>query len=115
LVPYGKWVLMALALAPMAVYQAATLNTDGFTNGISFLFIGLTFYVYARARTAPIKPVWVLALVGVMLLLGSAKLGSVVLLPLLLILPAGKFTSRKWIVILAMGAGLAALLNSGWT
>lgn len=112
-IPFGKWPLMALALAPMALFQASTLNTDGFLSAVSFLFIGLTLCVYAKASPT-IKSGWVWALVGVSLLLGAGKLGAVVLLPLLL-LPMSRLKSKKWIGVLAVGAVLALLLNVGWT
>jgi hypothetical protein len=114
IIPFGKWMLAVLALAPMALYQAITLNADGFTNGVSFLFIAVTLYVYASAPEN-IHPKWIWVLVGCSLLLGFAKPGTVVLLPLLLILPVRRFASKKWIAILAGGALLAILFNFGWT
>lgn len=111
LLPYGKWALMALALSPLALFQAATLNTDGFLNVVSFLFYGLTFYIFAKA--AQTKPGWVWALFGVSLLLGASKLGAIILLPLLL-LPISKLRSKKLIGVLVFGAVLAILLNIGW-
>jgi hypothetical protein len=112
LLPHGKWALMALALSPMALFQAATLNTDGFMNAVSFLFIGLTLYVYVKAES--IKPGWVWALVAVSVLLGCGKLGAVVILPLLL-LPILRLPSRKWAGVLAVSAVLSLAVNIGWT
>lgn len=112
LLPRGKWALMALALSPMALFQAATLNTDGFLNSVSFLFIGLTLYVYRKAPTIKLR--WIWALVGVSVLLGCGKLGAVILLPLLL-LPMSKLPSKKWAGLLAVGGILAVAVNVGWT
>lgn len=113
IIPFGKWMLVILALAPMALYQAATLNADGFTNGVSFLFIAVTLHVYASdTETIPSK--WVWALVICSLLLGLAKPATVVLLPLLLILPLKRFASKKWMIVLVSGALLAILINFGW-
>ena len=114
IIPFGKWMLAVLALAPMAMYQAATLNADGFTNGVSFLFIAVTLSVYANASESS-QPKWIWVLVVCSLLLGFAKPGTVVLLPLLLILPAKRFASRNWVIVLTLGALVATLFNFGWT
>ena len=39
LMPFGKWILLVLAVSPMALFQAATLTPDTISNGIGFLFI----------------------------------------------------------------------------
>lgn len=113
LIPFGKWLMLALALSPMALFQAATLNTDGFLNGVTFLFIGLTLYIYVKAE-GDVKRGWVWALFGVSLLLGCGKLGAVVPLPLLL-LPMTRLKSKKLLAILVAGALLGLLINVGWT
>lgn len=112
LLPFGKWMMLALALSPLALFQAATLNTDGFLNAVTFLFIALTLFVYAEAEQ--VKPGWVWALFGVSLLLGCGKLGAVVPLPLLL-LPMLRLKSKKLVALLVVGALLALAFNVGWT
>ncbi|MFT3892262.1 MAG: DUF2142 domain-containing protein [Anaerolineales bacterium] len=114
IIPFGKWMLTILALAPMSLYQAATLNADGFTNGVSFLFIAVVLYVYASEQET-IQPKWIWALVICSLLLGLAKPATVVILPLLLPLPLKRFAPKKWIVLLALGALFAVIINFGWT
>jgi len=113
-VPYGKWIFVVLALSPAALYQAATLNADGFTNAASFAFIGWTIAVYLDERSG-IQPrsVWILS--GLALLLGVSKPGAIILLPLLFILWRHPFPSKKWIVILGMGILLAIIANVGWS
>jgi hypothetical protein len=39
LIPFGKWILLVLAITPMALFQAATISPDAISNGIGFLFI----------------------------------------------------------------------------
>lgn len=111
--PAGKWTLAALALAPMALYQASTLSADGFTNGVSILFIGLVLFVYGSGTPPASK--WMWALMAGSFLLGFAKPGTFLLLPLLLILPGERFASRRWIMLLLTGALLAIVFNIGWT
>jgi hypothetical protein len=112
LLPAGKWVFAVLALSPMALFQAATLNADGFTNAVSFLFIGLTLSIYASS--APVKPLKYWLLAGLALLLGFAKPGAIVLLPLLLILLRKNIGRPAWLLI-AVSAALAVAVNLGWT
>ena len=111
--PYGKWTMAALALMPSALYQAATLNADGFTAGVSFAFIGYVVAVYMNEHSE-IQPRSVWVLVALSLLLGFAKPGAIILLPLLLILIRHPFPSKKWILILSAGVLLAILANVGW-
>lgn len=112
--PVGKWTLAVLALAPMAVYQASTLSADGFTNGASFLFSAVVLSLHARG-SGSIQPKSIVALISCLLLLGFAKPGTVILLPLLLILRTDRFPSKKWIILLATMALLAVAVNVGWT
>lgn len=111
--PYGKWIFSALALLPSAMYQASTLNADGFTAAVSFAFIGWVVAVYVNEPSG-IRPrsIWILAVLSI--LLGVAKPGAIILLPLLLILIRHPFPSRKWILFLGAGALLAVTVNAGW-
>lgn len=113
LLPVGQWILTVLALSPMALFQAATLNTDGFTNAASFLFIALTVRAYYN-ETETIQPREIWALITAALLLGLSKPGAVILLPVLLIFTRARFASRQWIILLGLGAALALLINVGW-
>jgi uncharacterized membrane protein len=113
LCPFGKWGLAILALAPMAMFQASTLNADGFTNGMSFLFIGLVLFAYGMT-SLPLQPKWVWAIITCSILLGFAKPGSIVLLPLLFILRKEHFGSKKWLMILIVGVVIAILVHVGW-
>ena len=113
MVPYGKWIFTALALSPSALYQATTLNADGFTTAVSFAFIGWVIAVYVN-ESAGIRPrsIWVLA--GLAVLLGVAKPGAIILLPVLLILWKQPLPSKKWLVVLIGGVVLAVAANVGW-
>ncbi len=113
LLPFGKWVFIALALAPMAMFQAATLNADGFTNAACFVFIGLTLKIYSD-RDRLIRPWQVWSLVLLCVLIGLAKPGYFMLLPLALIIPRKCFPSKKLYLLLWIGIVLAVILTFGW-
>jgi len=113
MLPFGKWVFMVLALSPMALFQASTINIDGFTNAISFLFIGYVLKVYAERKT-PIdsKRAWCLALLSI--LVGCVKPGTILLLLLLLILFKNKFRSKDLVWLIISGAVLSVTITVVW-
>ncbi len=112
-IPVGKWVLATLALAPMALFQAATLNADGFTNAASFLFIafGVEFLLNPNQPRRSWK-IWGLAVS--LLLLGVAKAGGMLLLPLLIFLPYRRFPSKAWKWIILAAVLISIGFNVGW-
>ena len=114
MLPVGKWVFLVLALSPMALFQASTLNTDGFTNAISFLFIGYILKVYSERET-PIgsKKAWVIVLLTV--LVGCTKPGTFLMLLLLLLLVKNKFRSKKLILLIIGGTVLSVLISAEWS
>jgi uncharacterized membrane protein len=113
LLPAGKWVFMALALSPMALFQASTLNVDGFTNAVCFVFIGMSLAIFVD-QSAPIRPWKIWSLAGIILLLGFAKPDAVLLLPLLLILPFRRFKSKGLIALTFISVVLALAITVAW-
>lgn len=114
LLPVGKWVMLVLGLAPTALYQASTLNADGYTTVASFLFIALVLKC-ALNETAPIRTREVIGLAVLCLALGVAKQGAIVLLPLLLILPWRRIPSKKNRALVGAGIVLAIVCSAGWS
>ena len=113
LLPVGKWVFMALALSPMALFQAATLNADGFTNAASFLFIGMTLSIYAD-ENATLRPWKLWGIAGASILLGLAKPGTIILLPLLILFTLRKSRSKSLMLTVWAGVILAVMITIGW-
>ena len=112
-IPIGKWALLAVALLPTSLYQAATVNGDGYTNAVSFLFITV---VLARVLQPEEKMtqkgfVW---LCGVIFLLGMAKPGAILLMPLLLLIPRRVFASRGQYFGMWVAAVVMAVFHAGW-
>ncbi len=111
--PFGKWILLILALSPLALFQAATLTPDTISNGIGFLFIA------GCLRLSETKELhWREAgyLIGLVFLLFLAKLNLVplVLLPFLLFTPArfthkGIYTTFVIAIVILLGVEVA-----GW-
>jgi uncharacterized membrane protein len=113
LIPFGKWILLVLAVSPMALFQAATLTPDATSNGIGFLFIAGCLRL---ARVEEIKGRETGSLILLIFLLFLAKLNLIplILLPFLL-MPPSQFTSRKFYVFLiAITLALFLVEVAGW-
>ena len=111
--PLGRWAFLALALGPTALFQASTLNADGFSLGAGFLFTALVL-------AAALKPGETLTRRALTLLclsiasLGLGKPGTVLLLPLLFLLPRRVFKSRGQVIALWAVSLAAVLFHFGW-
>lgn len=91
LLPFGRWVLLVLALAPTALYQASTVSADGYNNAVSFIFISYTLRHIITKDPFTTRQIALLVLLT--LLIGFSKPGTVILVLLLLALDKNKFTS----------------------
>lgn len=109
--PFFKWVLLQLALVPMAVFQGASLSADAFTNGISFLFFSLCLKV-AYGEEGRVKW-WGLFFVSV--LLSLSKLAYFPLLGLSLLIPLAQRGRRKTgLLFFCLLIFVNAALLGGW-
>jgi uncharacterized membrane protein len=98
LIPFGKWLLTALALAPMAIYQAATLSPDAYTNGACFLFTAWVLKLSFQTELITWKQTWIT--IALLALLFSVKVNAVFLLPLLAFLVWKGFETKKMLPVL---------------
>jgi uncharacterized membrane protein len=114
LLPFGKWVFLVLALALTPLYQAATLNGDGYTNAACFLFTGVVLNAYAK-KDKPISIRDSLKIAAVALLVGFAKSGQILILFLLLLLIKHRFSSAKARWVLLTGVLLSIAISLGWS
>ncbi len=114
MLPRGKWVMSILLLAPMALYQAATINGDRFTIGAAVFFIAAVLKTYA-IKDRPLFHKDTLLLVLASVLIGVSKSGTIILLPLMIILLGHRFEKKndKWLV--AAGILFAIIYSIGWS
>lgn len=92
LMPFGKWILLVLALSPMALFQATTISTDAISNGIGFLFIAGCLRV-AESKEIGWRESGTLIFFIFLLFLAKVNLVPLILLAFLLIPPA-RFTQK---------------------
>lgn len=102
LVPFGRWLLAVLAVAPMAVYQASTINADTITNGIGFLFIAGTLRLTARTGIKG-RNAGGLLLLFALLFFAKPNIYPLAVLPFLLI-PPSRFSSKATYPLLILWA-----------
>jgi uncharacterized membrane protein len=113
LIPFGKWILLALAASPMALFQAATISADAISNGIGFLFIAGTLRM-AGFEKIDWKEVGTLVLLVFLLFLAKLNLIPLILLPFLII-PPSRFTKKDtYALLFAIVVILFAVEVAGW-
>ncbi len=110
----GKWVLTITALVPMALFQAATLNMDGVTNALSFLFLAIIMNLAGTPQNDNISSRSIGYLIAIIIFLGVAKPGAIFLFVFLIALPFQKIRHKNMLVLLAFSVGLAVIFNLGW-
>ncbi len=104
----------SIGICPMAMIQASIISPDAFSNGVSLLFIAWVFYLYyqkdKKLSKRHIYLTWLMVV-----LLASAKINSLPLLLLLVIIPASSFNNKKEFVKLWLGTVLITLVVCvGW-
>lgn len=113
LIPFGKWILMVLALAPMALFQAATVSPDAISNGIGFLFIAGSLRS-AEHKEIGCKEIGILAFLFFLLFLAKLNLVPLVLLPFLLIPPSRYEGRYNYIVLMVLALIFFLVEVAGW-
>jgi len=109
LLPFGKWILLVLAVSPIALFQATTITADTISNGIGFLFIagGLRL---AESKEFGWRECGNLILLIFLLFLAKVNLVPLALLPFLLI-PPSRFPKRGMYVFLIAMTGLLFMIE----
>lgn len=113
LAPLQRGALFLIALAPMSIFVAASVSSDGFVNATALLFVALV--VRASVRDG-VGRAGAAALAVTPALLALAKTAYAPLALLLLAIPDGRLGSRaRRRVIAAAGIALTAAAVVGWT
>ncbi|MEA5078806.1 MAG: DUF2142 domain-containing protein [Anaerolineaceae bacterium] len=114
MIPSGKWLMTILLLAPMNMYQAATLNGDRFTIAAAFFFIAAVLKVFAKKDDAINLKDTLLVILGTVLV-GVSKSGTIVMLPLLLLLAGKRFGKKSYIWMIVAGVVLSFAYSISWS
>lgn len=79
-IPHSKWILVALALSPMSIFQAPSFSADVTTNALSFLLASFYFSLYFRDKKFKISEV-----MGIILLSGFISILKIAYAPMSII------------------------------
>jgi uncharacterized membrane protein len=113
LIPFGKWILLGLAVSPIALFQAATISADAISNGLGFLFIAGSLRA-AKLETIDWREFRNLILLIFLLFLAKLNLGALVLLLFLLISPSRYTKKVMYPLLIAVTVILFYVEVAGW-
>lgn len=108
LIPVAKWAFTVIAMAPMAIFQAASVSADALTLAISFVTIA--WFMRLLQQPTPLALRDMSVTVGLLLTLGFVKQPYALIGGLFLLLPAKQFINKKmrWQFLAAAGGALFA-------
>jgi len=113
LMPFGKWILLVLAVSPMALFQATTISPDAISNGLGFLFIAGCIWL-TESKEINWRECGSLVFLIFLLFLAKPNLVPLILLPILLIRPARFAKNGTYPFLLAMTVILFIVEIAGW-
>lgn len=94
-IPYGKNILLTVALTPICISQAASASTDGICNMLCFLFLSLTMKYCLEERKGLLGVKDMAPLAVILLLLAFYKYLYIVIGLLVFLIPMEKFGGKK--------------------
>lgn len=103
--PVGKSAFMAVSFLPMTLQEAASYSYDGGTIGLSFVFLALV--LRATFTDEKLGVGWLTAIAVTAALLAPCKAIYVLEVGLVLLIPTGRFASRR--ASIAFKSGVLAL------
>ncbi len=93
IMPFGKWLLVLSAIAPMALIQSTIISPDSIVNGSSFLFIAWILHLkYREFKIINKKEIFITVLLS--FILCSIKPNNFILLFLLVLIPKEIFNKN---------------------
>ena len=117
--PMFKVPLGLIAIMPMAIFIASSLNPDATTYGLGFICIGYFLYLYKK-ENINVKEIAIYSILSI--LLGLVKLPYCMIGGLIIFLPKSKFINNKTyyksflfvmlVALVAIGWGLGAIVSS---
>jgi len=114
IIPFGKWVLGTIAVAPVCLITSASISPDPIIFGISFLFIAWILYLIIQSSVI-ITPKQIIITCVLILAVCTLKPNYIFLLLLLFSLPFKGFLSKKIVFILAVFCLVGIGISLGWS
>ena len=114
IIPFGKWVLGAIAVGPMALITASSVSPDPIIFGICFLFAAWILHLVDQSAIL-ISRKQLLITCGLILAICTLKPNYIFLLFLLFALPGQGFLKKKDIIVLVFVCLVGVGISLGWT
>jgi uncharacterized membrane protein len=111
-IPFGKWVLFALLLAPEVIYMSSIVNIDYSSYGVSALFLSWVLYLSFKREKVTRKDYWIL--LALIFGLFTLKVNYAVLGILLFLIPKEQFSKTQKTILVVFTVGAFFLLVIGW-
>lgn len=92
-IPFGKNILIVVALLPMSLQQSMSFSYDAIVNGLALLFIAYCLYVAYDSKDLRVRDIIILCLLGI--LLAPAKAVYLGICFLCLLIPKERFSALK--------------------
>ena len=112
LLPSGKWFLVAIALLPTSITQAATISSDGLVNGLSWLVLAFTLAILARKITLTWSKLILLTIAGLSVCIIKDAYWLIGAFPL--IIPVEYFASKTQAWLWRAASFITIFVGSVW-
>lgn len=114
IIPFGKWPLGVIAVAPMSLITAASISPDPIIFGVCFVFIAWILFLITQSY-AFISKKHLIITCAIILAIGALKPNYIFLVFLLFALPHKGFLKRRDIIVLSIVSLLGVGISLGWT
>lgn len=96
IIPYGRWMMVVLALLPTRLYLMASFSSDAITSALALLWVALILSCLMQEETIPLKKILLLGVIATAL--AFSKPMYTFLLLLFFVLPFNKIAKKSWLL-----------------
>lgn len=114
-IPFGKWVVLCIALIPASMYGACTVNADTVTFTLVALFVAYTLRLYRQHKLQVISLKQAGILAAILVAIGLAKPVYCTVSPLVLLLCRHEAKSIRHRLLIGLLVALPFVVTAAWT
>jgi uncharacterized membrane protein len=114
IIPFGKWILGVVAIAPTSLMTSTSISPDPIVFGVCFLFFAWIIFLLAKTDQ-PLSTKKLIITCLLILAVCTLKPNTIFLLLLLFALPYKGFLKKKDVIFLVTASILGVVLSLGWT
>ncbi len=114
IIPFGKWLLGVVVVAPTCLITAASISPDPIIFGVCFLFIAWILFLFKNSEIFITRRQLIITCI-LILALGTLKPNYIFLLFLLFALPFKGFLRKRDFFILIIASFISIGVSLGWS